>query len=52
MSTALAKAALDNGIDATFEAGLELEISHAVITDEQANAWRRGAGSQPGKERA
>ncbi|HZC72984.1 MAG TPA: enoyl-CoA hydratase/isomerase family protein [Jatrophihabitans sp.] len=31
--TALAKAALDNGIDAAFGAGLELEISHAIITD-------------------
>ncbi len=37
--TALAKAALDNGIDAAFEAGLELEISHAIITDGLA---RRG----------
>jgi 2-(1,2-epoxy-1,2-dihydrophenyl)acetyl-CoA isomerase len=33
MSTALAKRALDNGIDAAFEASLGLEISHAVITD-------------------
>jgi 2-(1,2-epoxy-1,2-dihydrophenyl)acetyl-CoA isomerase len=37
VSTALAKAALDTGIDAAFEASLELEISHAVITDEQAS---------------
>jgi enoyl-CoA hydratase/carnithine racemase len=36
VSTALAKAALDSGIDAAFEAGLELEISHAVITDGSA----------------
>ncbi len=36
VSTALAKAALDSGIDAAFEASLELEISHAVITDEVA----------------
>lgn len=34
--TALAKAALDDGIDATFDAGLELEISHAIITDDLA----------------
>jgi enoyl-CoA hydratase/carnithine racemase len=34
--TALAKAALDSGIDAAFAAGLELEISHAVITDATA----------------
>ncbi|HEY2296483.1 MAG TPA: enoyl-CoA hydratase/isomerase family protein [Jatrophihabitans sp.] len=33
LPTALAKAALDNGIDAAFGAGLELEISHAIITD-------------------
>ena len=33
---ALAKAALDDGIDAAFDAGLELEISHAIITDELA----------------
>jgi len=32
--TALAKAALDSGIDAAFDASLELEISHAVITDD------------------
>lgn len=31
--TALAKAALNNWIDAAFEFGLELEISHAIITD-------------------
>jgi enoyl-CoA hydratase/carnithine racemase len=31
--TALAKAALDAGIDAAFEASIALEISHAVITD-------------------
>ena len=36
VSTALAKAALDSGIDAAFEAGIELEIEHAIITDEQA----------------
>jgi enoyl-CoA hydratase/carnithine racemase len=34
--TALAKEALDNGIDAAFEATLEVEISHAVITDGMA----------------
>jgi len=33
LPTAMAKAALDNGIDAAFEAALQLEISHAVITD-------------------
>src|SRR4051794_10961878 len=38
--TALAKAALDSGIDAAFEASLELEVSHAVITD--AVAEHRG----------
>lgn len=31
--TELAKRALDNGIDAAFEASLEREASHAVITD-------------------
>ncbi len=36
VSTALAKTALDTGIDADFEASLELEIEHAIITDEQA----------------
>ncbi len=36
VSTGLAKAALDSGIDAIFEATLELEIEHAVVTDEQA----------------
>ena len=36
VSTALAKAALDDGIDAAFEAGLAVEISHAIITDELA----------------
>ncbi len=35
-STALAKAALDAGFDATFAAALNLEIEHAVSTDEQA----------------
>lgn len=35
--TALAKAALDGGIDAAFEASLAVEISHAVITDEHAS---------------
>jgi enoyl-CoA hydratase/carnithine racemase len=33
LSTALAKAALDNGIDTAFEASLRLEVSHALITD-------------------
>lgn len=33
MPTALAKAALDNGLDAAFGASLDLELSHAVITD-------------------
>jgi enoyl-CoA hydratase/carnithine racemase len=33
MPTALAKTALNNGIDAAFETSLGLEISHAVITD-------------------
>lgn len=36
VSTALAKAALDTGIDAMFEATLGLEVEHAVITDETA----------------
>jgi len=44
-STALAKAALDDGIDATFAAGLELEISHAVITDEQATRGDKALGA-------
>jgi enoyl-CoA hydratase/carnithine racemase len=35
-STALAKAALDHGIDAAFEACLGTEISHALITDAAA----------------
>jgi enoyl-CoA hydratase/carnithine racemase len=33
LPTALTKAALDNGIDAGFEAGLGLEVAHAVVTD-------------------
>jgi 2-(1,2-epoxy-1,2-dihydrophenyl)acetyl-CoA isomerase len=33
LSTALAKAALDTGIDAAFETALTLETSHAIITD-------------------
>ena len=33
---ALAKAALDGGIDAALDAALALEIEHAVITDELA----------------
>jgi 2-(1,2-epoxy-1,2-dihydrophenyl)acetyl-CoA isomerase len=37
--TALAKAALNNGIDAAFEACLVVEIEHAIITDGMA---RRG----------
>jgi enoyl-CoA hydratase/carnithine racemase len=45
LPTALAKAALDNGIDATFEACLELEISHAVITDEQATRGDEALGA-------
>jgi enoyl-CoA hydratase/carnithine racemase len=37
LPTALAKTALDNGIDAAFEAALGLEVSHALITDAEAN---------------
>jgi 2-(1,2-epoxy-1,2-dihydrophenyl)acetyl-CoA isomerase len=37
LPAALAKAALDNGIDAPFEAGLGLEVSHALITDDAAH---------------
>jgi 2-(1,2-epoxy-1,2-dihydrophenyl)acetyl-CoA isomerase len=33
LATALAKAALDNGIDTAFEASLGLESSHAISTD-------------------
>ena len=33
LPTALAKRALDNGIDAAFETSLGLEVSHAIITD-------------------
>jgi enoyl-CoA hydratase/carnithine racemase len=33
VSTALAKRALDTGIDAAFETSLALELSHAIITD-------------------
>lgn len=43
MPTALAKAALDNGIDAAFAASLELELAHAVIID-------RGAKHDDGDE--
>lgn len=36
LSTALAKAALDVGIESAFEASLNLELSHAIITDGDA----------------
>lgn len=35
-ATALAKAALNNGLDSAFEASLDLELSHAMVTDADA----------------
>lgn len=43
LPTALAKAALDNGIDAAFEASLGAEVSHAIITDCVAKDRNGGA---------
>lgn len=40
--TALAKAALDSGIDAAFEASIKLEISHAIVTDKVSDHDGRG----------